>query len=895
MSFAPLPTLHGPARDSSEWGGKARRLHVLASAGHAVPRGFVVPGGWFQDLSRDPVGRRHFDRVAEAGAAGEWRTLVAIGAEAAAWVRTWALPRARREALAAAHGALLSGPAIAGLDDAHAPTLAVRSSAGDEDGGLWSFAGQLDSTLNLRTLESVHQALLHTWASVFAERALRYRAGLGPGIWSSPPAVAVLVQRLVVPRVSGVAFTESPVRRKAGDLWIELGPGLGEALAQGQILPDAARVERVGGAASSVVERAVAKKERALRPAEPGSGRLCTRELPLAERDRALLSDSEILRVAAAALRVEATVGGPVDVEFAVDDRGQIAILQARPITRPPEVRPSIQEIRARPPLWSQRFSGERFPEVVTPFGWSFVEPVLHRFIRWDVASKRYLHGVEPTRLLHGRPYFAVAIFRHLAFASEGGAPPQFLLEMFPPEEQADLRAAAPYLPDLPVVASILGEMVRERRWRLFQFDPRDNDARWAALEPHLRREAEALLPVVGGVAGADAGLRRAQDLLGEYLGVHLMSLLFAHLGWEALGRVLRSWGAGGANRLRDALLAEDEDSASSNPTLLANETLARLGGTIAAFAADHTPDVGSQRSPDLSGSSLEAEAWGAVLGQFGDRSTASWDLFAPRWRDDPALVRRLAVAAARRNAPVRAVDRAQAEALVRARLRRTRARRLLPWRERVFDRVLDRARAYSALRERQRFVFERLMAQARDVALALGAALVEEDRLDSPGDVRWLRMGEWVDRRADLRSLVAERAARAAADRETPHPDFMGGEGALSIERPEGGLLHGLGISGGRHTGPARVLRDPREADRIQHGDVLVLRALDPGWTPMLLTARAVVLELGSVLSHGAVVAREYGVPAVANILGATRLFQDGEILTVDGTRGFVVRHRAP
>lgn len=897
---ADLPWIHS-ARAVAGLGGKGRNLARLAQAALPVPRAFVVPAAVFQDILRGSAVGPLLDAFAAAMLRGDEHAAVSVGAEIGLASRGLPWPRLRREALAAAVAALGRGPTVPGWPDDHAPRFAVRSSAEEEDGSS-SYAGQLDSVLNLRSLDQVRDAVLTVWASAFGERCVRYRFARRThhGEAAALPVVAVVVQRLVLPRVSGVVFTESPVRRRAGDLWVECGPGLGEALAQGQILPDAFRLER-RPEGLRVVERAVARKERAWSVGAAGTTGHVAVDVPADQRDRALLDTVLLRTLGDLALAAEALQGRAVDVEFACTAEGRFALLQSRPITVAARPHTSIREIRSRPPLWSQRFSGERWPAGATPLGWSFVQPVLHHFIEWTDARRRHLHDVPPTRLHDGRPYFAVGIFRHLAFAPEGGEPPQFLLEMFPEAEQQELRAAAPYLPDLPVVASIVSELVRERRWRRYHFDPRDNDRRWAELEPHLRAQADALVPSDPTVAAAERALLDAQVLVREYLSVHLMSLLFAHLHWEALGRVLRSWGGGAADRLREALLAEDDGASPQNPTLAANDALRLLGRTLRASphhlkrlqAHGRGPDP--QIDDDDGGRQIRAQ-WTAVTSRFGHRSSASWELFSPRFADDPSLVLGLALAAdGGTDRHQSAANRTRAEAMVRARLRRTWGRRLVPWRDFAFEAVLRRARIYSALRERQRFAFEHLMARSRDMALAVGAALVREGRLDRADDVRWLQMGQWRDGGADLRAIVTEKQQRWDERKAHPHPDFLEGDVAIADPDPGGVRLRGLGISGGRATGPVRVLHDVRSADRVVAGDVLVTRALDPGWTPVLLRASAVVLELGSVLSHGAVVAREYGVPAVANIGGATHHLTDGEVVTVDGDRGWVLRHRAP
>jgi pyruvate,water dikinase len=203
--------------------------------------------------------------------------------------------------------------------------------------------------------------------------------------------------------------------------------------------------------------------------------------------------------------------------------------------------------------------------------------------------------------------------------------------------------------------------------------------------------------------------------------------------------------------------------------------------------------------------------------------------------------------------------------------------------------------RAYLLLRENQRFWFDKLLFALQRTLRGLGARFVAKGWLDAADDVAYLT---WSEVRGAAegalvpdRAWVARRRAQREADARVLPPVFLRG---VDVEGPppEGGRLEGLGISPGRARGRVRVVRSPADAARIERGDVLVAHAVDPGWTSMFLLVGAVVLEMGSRLSHGAVVAREYGVPAVVNVDGVTRRLVDGQEVTVDGTRGIVWVH---
>ncbi len=216
-----------------------------------------------------------------------------------------------------------------------------------------------------------------------------------------------------------------------------------------------------------------------------------------------------------------------------------------------------------------------------------------------------------------------------------------------------------------------------------------------------------------------------------------------------------------------------------------------------------------------------------------------------------------------------------------------------------LFSHVLESTRKYMALRENQRFYFDKLLLKIKHALERLGEFWTEDGWLDKPEDITLLTL-EDIDRvlegrlqRREVKALVLERARRYQEQLERDHPVFLEGKEAdTPIPENGGDTLTGLGISPGRARGPARILHSLAEMDKLQQGDILVARATDPGWTPLFLPAAGLITELGSLLSHGAVVAREYGLPAVVNVADATRILRDGQPITVDGYRGVVYLH---
>lgn len=690
---------------------------------------------------------------------------------------------------------------------APAPCVAVRSSAVDEDLHDSAAAGRYATVLGVAPAD-FDGAVRTVWKSWIAARA--------PG--QPLHGMSVLVQEMVDARLAGVMFTTNPVSGSWREMVIEAVWGLGEPLVSGHVVPDRYTLSRERQAGS---QRSPANAEEAIRSQETELvlERGALRVRPTAAPHARKLAREDVVALGVLGLRVERILGGPQDIEWVQDRAGHFHVLQARPITTQRRLP------RGDATLWTRRFIGERFPGGVTPLTWSIVEPALSWFISYPATSKAHLGGEPPLRVVNGHPYVNVTVFRHLAFKAPGAAPPRFMLDFFPPEEEQAFvrrRAAAP---DLTVYASIFRTTFAERRWRRFRWNPATNVRAWdqlrAGLPPRLDRLLQA--PIAGV-------LDQCAELLRDYIKVHVTSLLFANMSFELLGPtldeaqralILRPWG-GSITRRVDAALGD----------------VGRGTMTMAAFMAEH-----------------------------GHRSRASWEIWAPRLVEDEAGTWETARDLARRLRPDVAAEAKETADAVRA---------LGP----LHRRLAHLASEYLRLREEQRYVLDAIFWAAKRRLQALAPTLGVPEEL-----LPWLTRSELVDLPADA-VRRAEQRRRIGADPRPP--DFFRGDIPLPPP-PATHRLQGLGVSPGTARGTARVLHSAAETATLRAGEILVTHSTDPAWTPVFARAAGLVLELGSQLSHGAVVAREYQLPAVANISGATTLIPDGAEIVIDGRSGTV------
>jgi pyruvate,water dikinase len=862
-----LPTLAEiTLSDRARVGGKALHLAILVRRGLPVPSGFVIPTDVFSLAlqSNQLLGRA--EDVARRPTEPAIRELQAALEQAP-------LPEGLEAAL---------GVAAARLG----PRVAVRSSAIEEDGRRRSFAGQHVTELNVST-KLVGQALRRCWASYYTPRAFAYRARTGHG--PAAAGMAVLVQVMIEPVASGALFTVNPLNGSWREMTVESTWGLGEGLMAGQVTPHWFLVRRPRRAPRPVQRLLSRVRLQLVQQDLPdiaeqwvcdAKGDVLRQPVPASRHGHSSLDRDTLFRLCRLGLRVEGQLGEPQDVEWALDDAGELHLLQARPITTagPPRMRDDV--------LWTRRFVGERWPEPATPLGWSLLAPILDWFIAYPDTQLRHLGGGPAMRLVRSRPYINATVFRHLAFKLPGAPLPRFMLELVPEEEEEELRRRFAMAPGFGVYASIFRETFAERRWRRFRWNPFTNHRAWWSFQKRLESELPAVSRAPGS-AGDAIRLCQAQiALVRDYVSVHVTSLLFANLYYQLLESALSAWLPEDAARLMEGLAT----CPPGNLTLATNAALWTLSQHATAEDVERLEAGQPPESPF-------AERLGAFLAEYGHRSAASWEVFSPRWASRPALLAGLVRNQGRPGADDPGLRSVRQQEAFEIAFRELRALAPSGLRSRVLERLVHFTREYLLLRENQRFWFDRLLFAMQRTLLSLGAQFVAEGWLSAEGDIAYLT---WEEVQGLAQGTLSPEPAagwveRRRAQRETDAADlppvFLRGDVGVA-DAASGARLQGLGISPGRASGRVRILRSPAEAHRLGFGEILVTHAVDPGWTPLFGNAGAVVLEMGSRLSHGAVVAREYRVPAVVNIDGVTRRLVDGQEVTVDGTRGIVWIH---
>ncbi|GGK10321.1 putative phosphoenolpyruvate synthase [Pilimelia anulata] len=840
-------------------GGKAANLGALARIdGVDVPPGFCVTTAAFRRAAAGVPG--YADRLDALSRANpdDRAAIRTLSAGIRRAVEEAAVP----DDVAAAVDAALAG---SGADAAYA----VRSSATAEDLPTASFAGQQDTYLNVVGPAAVRRHVSRCWASLYTERAVTYR--LRHGIDHRAVSMAVVVQRMVLPRAAGVLFTADPVTGNRRVATVDAGFGLGEALVSGLVTPDAHRVRD-----EEIVSRAIAAKQRAVH-ALPGGG---THEVAVdpRQREQPALTDAQVLRLVRLGRRIEAHFGRPQDIEWCLDG-DDFRIVQSRPIT-------TLFPVPAAPDRANRVYLSVGHQQMMTdpmkPLGLSVwqltaMAPML------DAGGRLF---VDATRLLAapaGRAGFLEMVGRSdplIRDALETVLDRDFV----PPLPDAAPAGPPPGGAPAPIATdpAIVAELVERSRAAL------------AALRRDIStRTGPALFDFL-----LDA-FAEHKRLLGDPLNLQAIMAGMEATWW--LNDRLAEWL--GEKNAADTLTLSAPGNITSEMglALLDVADVIRPHPEVVAYLRRVGDDDFPGELPKLPGGAGARDAIEDYLDRYGMRCVGEIDITRPRWRERPGTLVPVLLdniklfahgAAARRFEQGRRTAAAKATEV----LERLRA---LPDGQRKADeteRMIDRVRTFIGYREYPKYAIVSRYFVYKQALLAEADRLVRAGALREREDAFYLTFAEFHDAARTNRvddGLVRRRAAEFRSYHALTPPRVLTSDGEVitGAYRREGvpaGALVGLPVSAGTVEGRARVIADMARAD-LEPGDILVTAHTDPSWTPLFVAVAGLVTEVGGLMTHGAVIAREYGLPAVVSVPDATRLIADGQRIRVHGSDGYV------
>jgi len=740
--------------------------------------------------------------------------------------------------------------------------VAVRSSATAEDSAETSFAGQQETILGVEGDVDLENAVVRCWKSLHTERAAAYRAK--QGIDEKQVAMAVVVQKLVPADVAGVLFTRDPQDPDGGRMLAEASWGLGEAVVSGRVSPDRFQLDRETG---RVLGRQLGSKQ--FRIDANGES-----PVPPEEQSAFCLSDTALSQLAELGRKVEAFYGDARDVEWALSG-GAFHLLQARPITvataaeRESVRRAIIADLRTKADpagtVWVKFNLSEVLPQP-TPMTWSVVQRLLAADGGFGAMNRDLGATPDPSLgsqsafdLVAGRPMMNLARLPRMQFANP---PVEYPFAAY----KADPRLALNPKPTLnPLRGGAIMGLLRlpATVWRLSRImNKTKREAATFAAEFRTRIAPEFI-----------AELREAESKPLPSSNVELVELLDRWIDATLVGFARES--------LKPTVFADYCWSALVE-SLKPKFGLERAEAAVRELSLGAKANDGEDYAAGIQAFAAKRLAREEFVAGFGHRCANEMELGQPRWSEDPAAVDRLRDSAAHH---VRFTEAEHAEVVKRV---RTEAKLGGPAYDR-FVKLLDLLRTYLGLREAAKHYL--LMGYA-----FIRRLLVELDRrCGLQGGLFFLTTADFpellVGKDVSAKIAVARKRRQAELTLEVPPVLFSDDLDAVgrSLPPPVGGdKLTGVALSSGAAEGPALVLSEPA-VPPADGGYVLVCPSTDPAWVPLFVQAKALVMETGGVLSHGAIVAREFGLPAVAGLPGITTRIRTGQRIHVDGASGIV------
>lgn len=861
-------------------GGKAHSLMLLRAAGFPVPPGVVLTSAFFDPWIESMLSARDWLALREAPATQRLALCDSLKSRAAM------LPTSddQRAALRVARDRL------ANLTDA--TLFAVRSSSPQEDLQGASFAGGYETRLGVRPDDFI-DAIRACFASMFDERVIAYKAARGLGL--DAPRMAVVIQQQIASETAGVAFSINPLNNDFDQAVIDACWGQGEIVVSGQTTPDHWVLDKVSGA---TIERVVSDKP--LSRWLMADGQLVDRDGH--RRSEACLSGEQLGQLLSLVKRIEAVFAQPVDIEWAIAD-DTVFILQARPVTACvplPESMLTAPGERRRLYMDIALSSGLTINAPISPLGLAVFRRLFAAMARLafgDVEWRR--HAADAlVEFVGGRMYLNLSNAMWL-----GG--PRLLARKFAVHDAILSRTLGsidarryqslqrPCWTGLRMLARVPGAWWRLRRMLGNSLLPflapermhRRISARLQAYEAELGRDADVNLPL------NEYWDRQVAARLQTLFDVSLASFPSGVLAVQAFTRIARGI-SGDDAELRSCL----DRGFEGNVVVAISVEMHRLARLLQPSQLRDPEALQRQ----LASGALPApfrDGWVDFMRRFGCRGPLEMDLAHPRYADQPAIaLKQIAAMADIEPASDPATSAARQVTRRRAAVATVIAR-AGPIRRWILNRLNRIIELFAGLRDTPKQHLLMILHGLRRRIVLEGERLHRSGRLDAVQDVFDFDIDELVaaaaDDGLDLRAIRDRRRPyyRQLAAQVVNFPALIDSRGRI-LRPPRGarrvGELQGVGLSPGVVSGRARVMRSPHEKP-LASGEVLIAYTTDPGWTPIFANAAAIVLEIGGALQHGAVVARELGLPCVAGIEGVTTALVDGQLIEVDGSAGTV------
>jgi phosphoenolpyruvate synthase/pyruvate phosphate dikinase len=848
-------------------GGKGANLGELTKAGFPVPGGFCITTRAYQDFIATSPQMDTFFTALQAIDSTDLNQIREVGKRIRSHLQQLPIPAQIRDEIIQAW-----------MKQGSNQAYAVRSSATAEDLPNASFAGQQDTYLNIKGEHELLQHVRKCWASLFTDRAIAYRAK--NSFDHREVYLSIVIQEMIIPDISGILFTADPVNGNRTVVSIDASFGLGEALVSGMVSADLYKVKN-----DHIIDKKISQKKVAIYSLSEGG--TITQEIPEEQQTQQALTDQQIVDLAALGKRIQQHYGVPQDIEFCMA-KGEFYIVQSRPITTLYPL-PEIPEQPLRVLLSFGHI--QMMPNAIKPLGISVLRTALTSQIFIEAGSRIYLDFTD---------FLLFPIVRSL-FPKLLSAVDESMSRALAAVIKRPGILAGNQHSDTPGTARKIAAPILRESWKILRTgDPRLAKPR---VEAYMEEKMQQTRQALNSVQGTERLKVVQQQLDGMMMGIIQEIIPYVIPGVLAnklLEKLLIRW-------MGDA--AELHKLNKSLPGNVTTELGLKLGDLAELLrelpevqeylktAADQTFYTGLSQ---VAGGNVFKDAFEKFIAQYGMRCPGEIDLTNPRWREMPtqllsAIFSHIESMKSMEHRKRFAEGERQAAEAVQCILNHVKENH---FKLKLITRLIAVFRYMGGLREHHKYLMSMILDECKKAIMAEANELVNMGRLAQDQDAYFLSLEELIqirqgDFRGNAAELVAKRKEQYQWHQNLKPPRIMTSEGEIITVPPDRkkvpeGVLIGSPVSSGTVEGIARVIIRPENAV-LHEGEILVAPQTDPGWTPLFQSAKAIVTEVGGLMTHGAVVAREYGIPAVVGVDDATILIKDGQRIRVDGDQGFV------
>jgi len=788
--------------------------------------------------------------------------------------------------------------------------VAIRSSGTLEDLPNSSFAGQYDTYLNIIGMEQVLIHVKKCFASLWSERAITYR--YNNNLPNKEPEIAVIIQKMVQANSSGILFTANPITTDKTELIIESNFGLGESIVSGRVSPDQFIIKRLRkNKGFRIINKKIGLKSLTVNPILNGVGVEYNKASEI-ESNRVSLSDHLIIKLVKLGIELEkAFYNNPQDIEWVIDNQSNIHIVQSRPITS------FRQKNDAEEVLWSRGYSDDYWNDNTTPLFFDLLGNHLTKIVNVELNSIMGYRKMDfrLLKLFKCHVYFNLNVLKNkVEYEIPTFMRFEDVLNYFPNGSGSYGKKTIKKLP-FHLKNYLLAQL------RVKFHDPNGAISRTAeayeswtkdVFDPFLKTfdmKMEAIIK-----KGEEISLLRLVDELDE--------IMISHFRLVRYGIPVHNIGM---NLLTQYLLTRflgKEECQNNFPILisglehkltLTNESIFEMVSII--LESEYLRNIILNNNSSYIYSILESDSsqiardflrvLNKFLEEYGDRGFTR-EMYYARWRESPDLVLDICKSLVRdkcnfsdksqlKNEKRRMIHRSIVETKIK-----NQKLGFIKWL--IFSTILKNSRKYIIFRENQRFNLDKWITRNRKVFLEIAKILVDKEILKEEREIFFFHKFELenlannkykISEIENLKKLIKIRLEEFEKYENQIPPKFIFGSREYDDEFPftqESETLRGTPASHGIITAPVRILNEVNEIESVQSGEIIVVPRTDPGWTPIFSKIGGLITETGGILSHGAVVSREYGIPAVTNLINARKLIKNGQLITLNGYNGEVI-----